>query len=122
MDGLSPSSSADRSIPRLTFWPHLGTEEWVSCTFAKPREVKGVETYWFCDLARKGQCHVPRAWRVQWKPDDRSPWQDIGGPGEIIEDRFCRLDFPTAVTAKALRLVIRQREGWSSGLLEWRLR
>jgi len=122
MDGLAPSSSADRSIPRLTFWPHLGTEEWVSCTFAKPREIKGVETYWYSDLARKGQCHMPLSWRVQWKDSDNGDWRDIPGKGEIDENRFCVLNFPKPVKAKALRLVVRQREGWSSGLLEWRVR
>src|SRR5262249_675957 len=35
-DGKLPASSADESIPRLTFWDHQGTREWVEMTFREP--------------------------------------------------------------------------------------
>ena len=49
IDGILPKSSDDKTIPRLTFWDHLGTKEWTECTFTEVEEVKGVEVYWFDD-------------------------------------------------------------------------
>ena len=55
-DGILPKSSDDKTIPRLTFWDHIGTKEWTECTFTEVEEVKGVEVYWFDDEPR-------RAWK-----------------------------------------------------------
>ena len=32
-DALEPASSSDTTIPRMTWWNHLGTAEWVCATF-----------------------------------------------------------------------------------------
>ena len=120
-DGVLPKASNDESIPRLTFWNHLGTDEWVACEFTVPEEVKGVEVYWFDDSG-KGHCRLPASWKVQWRPAKNAPWQDIAAEGPIAKDKFCTVDFPQPVKAQAVRLNIKLQQDWSGGILEWRFR
>ena len=120
-DGVLPKASNDESIPRHTFWNHLGTDEWVACEFTVPEEVKGVEVYWFDD-GDKGHCRLPASWKVQWRPAKNAPWQEIAAAGPIAKDKFCTVDFPAPVKAQAVRLNIKLQDGWSGGILEWRFR
>ena len=53
-DGRVPKNSADMHIPRLTWWDHKGTTEWVDRYFDKPTEVSSVELYWFDDTGHGG--------------------------------------------------------------------
>jgi hypothetical protein len=57
-DQIEPKNSLDHKIPRLTWWDHRGTTEWVQYDFAKPARVAGVEVYWFDD-ANRGGCRAP---------------------------------------------------------------
>ena len=120
-DGVLPKASNDESIPRHTFWNHLGTDEWVACEFTVPEEVKGVEVYWFDD-GSKGHCRLPASWKVQWRAAKNAPWQEIAAAGPIAKDKFCTVDFPAPVKAQAMRLNIKLQDGWSGGILEWRFR
>ena len=120
-DGVLPKASNDESIPRLTFWDHLGTYEWVDCAFGAPEEVKGVEVYWFDD-GRKGHCRLPASWKVQWRAAKDAPWQDVTATGPVAKDKFCVIDFPQPVKAQAVRLEVKLQDGWSGGILEWRFR
>ena len=120
-DGVLPKASNDESIPRLTFWDHLGTHEWVDCEFGVMEEVKGVEVYWFDD-GTKGHCRIPESWKVQWRPAKDAPWQDVGGTGPVAKDKFCVVDFPSPVKAQAVRLQVKLQKEWSGGILEWKFR
>src|SRR5262249_15693243 len=62
-DGVTPKSSGDHEIRRMTWWDHKGTEEWISYQFPQPRDVSSVAVYWFDDTGRGG-CRVPAEWRV----------------------------------------------------------
>ena len=121
LDGVLPKASNDVAIPRLTFWDHRGTDEWVACEFTVPEEVRGVEVYWFDDGA-KGNCRIPESWEAQWRPSKDAPWQDVGGNGPVVKDKFCTLDFPAPVNAQAVRVNVKLQQGWSGGILEWRFR
>lgn len=120
-DGILPMSSGDQSIPRLTFWPHCGVDEWVQCEFNAAKEVGGVEVYWFDDTG-SGRCRVPESWNVEWRPGRDAPWRDIGDAGAIAKDRFCAIDFPSPVKAQAVRLRVKLQQGFSGGILECRLK
>ena len=120
-DGKVPSASDDHSIPRLTFWDHRGTKEWVQCGFDAPKEVRGVEVYWFDDTGI-GECRLPASWKVQWRPDKNAPWRDIGGEGPVEKDCFCAVDFPAPVKAQAIRISLKLRDGASGGILECRFK
>lgn len=118
-DQLEPKSSSDDSIPRLTWWDHRGTTEWVQYDFAKPSRVSSAGVYWFDDTGR-GDCRIPEAWKLLYKSGDTwKPVEAASGFG-AEKDRYNEVTF-TPVETSALRLEVRLQPGWSGGILEWKV-
>ena len=120
-DGVLPRASNDHSIPRMTFWSHLGTKEWVDCDFGVEETIKGVEVYWFDDEP-SGRCRVPETWSVKYRTSKDAPWQEIGVSGPVAKDKFCTIDFPAPIKARYVRLDVGLKKGFSGGVLEWRFK
>jgi DUF1680 family protein len=118
-DGRLPKSSGDHSIPRMTWWDHKGSTEWVSYVFPKPRKVGTTAVYWFDDTGR-GSCRVPAEWRLLWR--DGGDWKPIrltGGSAYATKlDAFNRVTFEP-VTTRELKLEVKLKPGYSGGILEW---
>jgi hypothetical protein len=119
-DGLLPKNSTDRSVPRFTWWPRRGSEEWVTYNFEKPRTVSAVEVYWFDDTGT-GHCRVPKRWRLEWL--DGGQWRAVQGAGPygVDKDKFNRVAFQP-VTTNQLRLVAELQPEFSGGILQWRVK
>ena len=119
-DGLEPARSDDESIPRFTWWPHKGSQEWVQYTLPSPASVTGVEVYWFDDTGH-GECRVPKSWRVLWRDGDQ--WKPVQDAAKfpVVKDRFNSSTF-APVTTNAVRLEIQLQNGFSGGILQWRLK
>lgn len=121
-DQIEPRNSNDHGIPRMTWWDHRGTEEWVQYDFASPQRISEVQVYWFDDTGR-GQCRVPQSWTLlyreggQWKP---AKAVDADLPG-VAKDRYNRLRFEPVET-DALRIVVQLQKGMSGGILEWKVK
>ncbi|MHC4140709.1 MAG: glycoside hydrolase family 127 protein [Planctomycetota bacterium] len=118
-DRLEPESSGDHSIPRLTWWDHLGTSEWVQYEFDEPRWVSSTSVYWFDDTGR-GRCRVPESWRLLYREGD--DWTPVAAPsGYGVEtDVYNHVEFDPVETS-ALRLEVRLQPDHSGGILEWRI-
>lgn len=118
-DGMEPTASNDHSIPRFTWWPQQGTTEWVQYDFANPRPVRRTSVYWFDDRGT-GQCRVPQSWRLLYKSGNE--WKPVEGADAyaIKPDQWNRVKF-SPVTTTGLRIEVKLREGFSGGILEWRL-
>ncbi|MBX3096348.1 MAG: glycoside hydrolase family 127 protein [Fimbriimonadaceae bacterium] len=117
-DEVEPASSSDGSVPRHTFWPRKGSEEWLSYSFESPKTIKGVEVYWFDDTGR-GECRAPVAWRVQVKRGE--DWVDVPCDSNgVLLNQFNRANF-APVTTEEIRLLIQLRENFSAGVLEWKV-
>jgi hypothetical protein len=114
-DGRLPSSSHDESIPRLTFWDHRGTREWVQMGFGEPRAVQGTRVYWFDDTG-SGSCRLPKSWRLFAR--EGADWKPIEAGYPVTQDGWSEARFPT-LTTSALRLEVELAEGVSAGVLEW---
>ena len=119
-DGLEPKNSNDHDIPRFTWWPHLGTSEWVTYELQKPKKVSEIEVYWFDDTG-VGQCRVPKSCRVEYR--DGSQWKPVqtAAPCRTAKDQFNRAAFEP-VTTSQLRLVVKLQPGFSAGVLEWKVK
>ncbi|MBI5388179.1 MAG: glycoside hydrolase family 127 protein [Verrucomicrobia bacterium] len=119
-DGKLPKSSSDQRIPRLTFWDHKGTTEWVERGFEKTTTVSTAEVYWFDDTGRGG-CRVPQSWRLLYQDDDN--WKPVEAAGEYSTklDQFNAVNFKP-VTTTALRLEVKLQPSFSGGVLEWRVK
>ncbi len=116
-DQQEPASSNDHGIPRMTWWDHKGTREWVQYDFPEPTEVSAVKVYWFDDTGM-GQCRVPKSWTVRYRAGDRWHTVDNLGQPDTERDTYNRVAF-SPVATEALRLDVKLQEGASGGILEW---
>ncbi len=118
-DGKLPSSSADKSQPRMAWWPRKGGTKWVQCTFEQPETVARIQVYWFADHPQGG-CGLPQSWRLMYL--DGTAWKEVPNPGDyqIEPDRLIDLEFDP-VTTKGVRIEVRLRPGLSGGIHEWRV-
>lgn len=118
-DGVLGRSSSDESIPRFTFWPKQGAQ-WVELDTKESATYSGVAVQWFDDAGRGG-CRAPKAWRALWK--DGTEWRPVApssGAFGVDKDALNEARF-APVTTRALRLEIELQDGFSGGLLEWRV-
>ena len=119
-DGREPKNSNDHDIPRLTFWDHKGTSEWVQYDYANPKTVSGVSVYWFDDAPLGGGCRVPKSWRLLYKDGDVFKPVTAATAYGTDTDHDNRATF-TPVTTSALKLEVRLQDGFSGGILEWKV-
>jgi len=119
-DGEQPQNSNDHDIPRMTWWPHKGTTEWVQYDFSQPTKVTGVSVYWFDDTG-VGRCQVPASWKVLFR--DGELWKEVRNARTepVAKDKFNPVAFD-AVTTTALRLEVQLPPDFSSGILEWQVK
>jgi len=127
-DGVAPDpddiASWRHSMPHFSWLPQRGTWEWVEFGFDAPRTITAVELFWVDDLARGGSHTVPRRVRLSKRGD--ADWVQVVETAITADARrgefghFSRLEFD-AVTTDALRLEVQLGEGYSGGLLEWRV-
>jgi len=118
-DELLPEHSGDQNIPRMTWWDHRGTPEWVAYAFEQPRKLSYSEVYWFDDTG-VGQCRVPASWRLLWKDGDE--WRPVEGQPAygVAPNQFNRATF-SPVTTQEVRLEVQLQPDVSGGILEWRV-
>jgi DUF1680 family protein len=121
IDGVLPKSSSDDSVPRMTFWDHRGTKEWIEMQFAKPRRVHSVRVYWFDDGDRGG-CRVPASWTLAQRSGDA--WMPVKlAPGSRFgteRDAWNAAEIDPVETG-ALRIELELAPKFSAGLLEWQV-
>jgi len=117
-DRIEPQSPVDR--PRHSFWPHHGTQEWVEYHFDGPRKLSATEIYWLDDTP-EGGCPVPESWRLFYRQGDRWVPVDNTSPFGVEKGTFNRVTFKPVETA-ALRIEVRSRPGFGSGIIEWDVR
>ena len=117
-DGVEPTSSNDQGIPRMTWWPHKGTTEWVQYDFAKPMKVSSTSVYWFDDSGAGG-CRVPASWKLLFR--DGEAWKEVANAklDPVAKDKFNQAAFD-AVETTALRLEVQLQRIFSGGILEWK--
>src|SRR5262249_54096869 len=94
-DGGQPRSSGDESIPRLTFWDHKGTKEWIQIDLDAPKRIQRARVYWFDDDP-KGGCRTPAAARVLVRAGDA--WRIAAPELGVERDRFNVASFPSVET------------------------
>jgi hypothetical protein len=119
--GLQPTSSNDQSIPRLTWWDHKGTTEWVEYDFPRARSLSQVRVYWFDDEPTGGGCRIPTSWRLLYKDGDA--WKEVAAQDSygIAKDGFNTVRFGK-VSSKVFRIEAKLRDGFSGGILSWEVK
>jgi hypothetical protein len=118
IDGMEPKSSGDHDIPRMTFWNHKGTKEWIELDFGKVRKVSQSSVYWFDDTG-KGECRVPKSWSLSYRSGDKWVPVKTADSFGVEKDRYNTVKFE-AVETTGLRLEVQLQESVSGGVLEWK--
>jgi hypothetical protein len=118
-DESVPKDSNDHSIPRMSWWDHKGSTEWVSYRFSKTRPVSECAVYWFDDTG-VGRCRVPAEWRLLWL--DGNDWKPVKLTGESAYatalDKWNKITFE-AVTTREVKLEVKLKKDFSGGILKW---
>jgi len=119
INDLEEPRSSDDPTSYFHWWPTKGTTEWVEYTFQKPATVSETEVYWFDDTGR-GECRVPKAWRILYK--DGQGWMPVenNGPYPVEKDKYNKVAFKP-VTTSGLRLEVTFQPEWSAGIQEWKV-
>lgn len=119
-DQLVPKSSNDHSIPRITFWNHKGTEEWVQYDLKESITLSAMDVYWFDD-GPDGGCRIPASWKLQYL-EKSGRWKTVTKHGgwPVKKDDWCHIVFDPATT-NAVRILVKLQTGFSGGMLEWKI-
>jgi DUF1680 family protein len=120
-DQVLPNSSDDHSIPRFTFWDHKGTREWVMYEFNRQETVSTTKVFWFDD-GPNGGCRVPESWELQYRDLKTGQWKyvDHHEACPVECHKFNTLNF-VPVTTNAIRLEVNLQDGFSGGIMEWKV-
>lgn len=117
-DGLLPENSNDHNIPRLTWWPHLGSREWAQFDFNSVKKISSAAVYWFDDSG-VGKCRIPASARLLYKSGGE--WKFVpGGEIGVKADTMNRVTF-TPISTTAVRLDTQLQPEFSAGILEWQV-
>ena len=118
-DQHEPRNSGDRLKKHFDWWPAKGTSQWVQYDFAKPSRVSAIDVYWFDDTGI-GECRLPKSWQALYRQN--GDWKPVAHPSafECAGDRYNRTTFDPVET-DGLRLDVQLPEGFSSGILQWRV-
>ena len=75
--------------------------------------------YWFDDTGI-GQCRTPESWKVWYR--DGEAWREakLIGKAGTDTDQFNAVVFEPVMTGE-LKIEVKLREGFSGGILEWKV-
>jgi hypothetical protein len=100
----SENKDTDQRRQAWTGKPKLGTKEWISLTFDKPKTVRAVEVYWL-DQYWNGLFFAPESWHVEFLTP-AGDWQKVSSPSiyDTYQSWFSHVDFEPVRTT-AVRIV-----------------
>jgi len=118
-DQINPKNSNDYDVPRLTFWDHKGTTEWVQYDFKEETTISNIHVYWFDD-GPDGGCRVPETWKITYLKNGE--WKEISTHGDypVLKDEFTSIEISNVKTT-SMKLEVKLQENFSGGILEWKL-
>lgn len=117
-DGLEPKNSSDDTIPRFTWWNHVGTKEWIELHFSESQTLQEFAVYWFDDRRIGGRCRVPESWNLLYQSDE-GEWRPVAASRvfSTATDRYNDVSF-AQVTTRKLRIEVQLQNNMSGGILE----
>lgn len=116
-DGKDVTKSSTHPGSLCHFWPHKGGTEWVQYTWKTPQVISGTKLYWFDDTG-VGECRLPDSYEIQVL--DGQVWKPVTAAFPNKLDEWLTVSFEPVKTT-AIRLVVNQKQGFASGIHEWKI-
>jgi hypothetical protein len=120
-DGVLPMNGNDGTIPRFTWQPRQGTDEWIQYDFPQAIRVGRSDTCWHIDA----ECDYPESLSYEyWDGGAWQPFQmahDYLNCIDLFGTHFAIIRFSNPATTAKVRQKVKLKAGKSAGILEWRL-
>lgn len=116
-DQAEPSGSNDHSISYYHWWPDKDRWEWIEYDFQKPETISNTNVYWFDD-GPDGGCRIPDEWEIVYLSGNL--WKPVTATTKytITKDGWDTVKF-TPVKATAVKIKVRLKKDFASGIYEW---
>jgi hypothetical protein len=121
-DGFDPKSSDDTDKSYFYWWLKEGAEDWVEYDFEKTVTLSESSVYWLNLDHYDVNYRVPENWNLQYL-NTKGTWADVETSDAfgVALNAYNRVNFKPVKT-KAIRLNAKQQEGFSAGILEWKIK
>lgn len=116
-DQIVPKSSNDQTSTYYHWWPEKNKWEWIEYDFERPEIISHSEVYWFDD-GPDGGCRIPDEWKILYKSGNG--WAPVKAtvPYKITKDGWDSVSF-MPVRTSAVRIMVKMKADFSSGVHEW---
>lgn len=120
-DGFDPKSSDDTDKSYFYWWLRKGAEDWVEYSFEKPVLLSSASVYWLNLDHYDVNYRVPEEWSLGYKTAGGT-WKAVETSDEyaLQLDKYNTVSFKPVKT-KAIRINAKQQDGFSAGILEWKI-
>ncbi len=120
-DRFDPKSSDDTDKSYFYWWQREGSKDWVEYEFEEPATISSSSVYWLNLDHYDVTYRVPKNWDLQYL-DSNNKWKAVKTSDKYGTelDKYNTVNF-SPVKTKALRLNVEMQEGFSSGILEWKV-
>ena len=120
-DQWEPKRSSDTSKPYHYWWLKRGSKESISYKFDRPYTISNTQVYWLEFDHYDGDFKVPLSWALYYK-DANGQWHEVEAHSVYTTRKDCynSVDFKP-VTTQELKIVAQLQEGYSGGVLEWKI-
>lgn len=120
-DGFDPVNSSDIDKSYFYWWQKEGTEEWVEYDFAHPVKISSSSVYWLNLNHYDVSYRVPEFYSLSYQ-DKNGEWVEVKNHSAygINLDQYNTVEFDP-VTTNAIRMNVKIQEGFSCGILEWKI-
>ncbi len=121
-DGFDPSSSSDTDKSYFYWWQKEGSEEWVEYQFGQPVLISASSVYWLNMDHYDVNYRVPESYSLSYQ-NNKGEWVEVKNHDayERKPDQYNTIQFDPVKT-KAVRLNAKLQEGFSCGILEWKIK
>lgn len=118
---FDPKNSSDTDKPYYYWWLRDGSDEWVQYSFKEPVTISSSSVYWLKLDHYDVNYRVPESWNLEYK-DRNGKWKPVNTKSAYKTelDKYNTVKF-TTVKAKVIRLNAKMQEGFSAGILEWKI-
>jgi hypothetical protein len=120
-DGFDPKRSDDTDKSYFYWWQKEGEDVWVEYAFEKTVTLSSTSVYWLNLDHYDVNYRVPENWNLEYKTGDGN-WKAVETSDEYgtVLDQYNTVSFKP-INTKAIRLNAMQQEGYSAGILEWKI-